>query len=349
MKLLNILAHRPLVLPLASAAALAMVAVSEMAYRQTVGTLAQLAPALLQQAGEGGTLQDSLQRGRIGVAMLTLISLVALFLVHRQGLALTQQQALRQRRAQAENQTLEAEVALRTAELVALAQHLQTAREDERARLARDLHDELGALLTAAKLDAARIRARLAGTSPDALERLAHLVAMLDGVIALKRSISENLHPSSLYQLGLVPTLQNLAAEFSQAAGIPVHCTLQPVQLPPGAQLMVFRLVQESITNISKYARARQVWLALHQAGGQVRLEVRDDGVGFDPAALPRSACGLVGMRYRVQAENGSLRLASAPGQGTCIEVRLPAALPAAAHAAPVAGSAAALPTALSA
>ena len=237
------------------------------------GYLVYFTPVTLTGFTARMTIKD-----RIGVAMLTLISLVALFLVHRQGLALTQQQALRQRRAQAENQTLEAEVALRTAELVALAQHLQTAREDERARLARDLHDELGALLTAAKLDAARIRARLAGTSPDALERLAHLVAMLDGVIALKRSISENLHPSSLYQLGLVPTLQNLAAEFSQAAGIPVHCTLQPVQLPPGAQLMVFRLVQESITNISKYARARQVWLALHQAGGQVRLEVRDDG-----------------------------------------------------------------------
>jgi signal transduction histidine kinase len=326
MSLRNILAHRPLVLPLATAGALAMVAISELAYRQTVGTLAQLAPALLQQPGLGGTLQRSLQLGRIGVVVLSLISLVALFLLHRQGLALAQQQALRQRRAQAENLALEAEVALRTAELVALAQHLQTAREDERARLARDLHDELGALLTAAKLDAARIRMRLAGTAPEALERLAHLVASLDGVIALKRSISENLYPSALRQLGLVPTLQNLAEEFALAAGIPVHCALQPVQLQPSAALMVFRLVQESITNISKYAQASQVWLALHQAGDQVRLEVRDDGVGFDPAALPRRACGLVGMRYRVQAEQGSLRLSTALGEGTCIEVLLPAA-----------------------
>ncbi len=284
MQLLNILAHRPLVLPLATAGALAMVAVSELAYRQTLGTLVQVAPAVLAPGGSGPALQASMQMGRIGVAVLSLISLVA------------------------------------------LAQHLQTTREDERARLARDLHDELGALLTAAKLDAARIRTRLAGQAPEALERLAHLVAALDGVIALQRSIAENLHPASLHQLGLVPTLQNLAAGFSQAAGIPVHCSLQPVQLQPPAQLMVFRLVQESITNISKYAQARQVWLALHQSGGLVRLEVRDDGVGFDPAALPRSACGLVGMRYRVQAEHGSLRLASAPGQGTCIEVQLPAA-----------------------
>ncbi len=329
MKLKNILAYRPLVLPLATVAALAMVATSELAYRQTVGQLALLAPAVLMQPDQGGSLQHSLQLGRIGVAVLSLISLVALFLVHRQGLALAQQQAQRQRRAQAENLVLEAVVARRTADLVALAQHLQTAREDERARLARDLHDELGALLTAAKLDAARIRARLADGSPEVLERLAHLVAALDGVIALKRSISDNLYPSSLQHLGLVPTLQNLADEFALAAGIPVHCALQPVRLPPQAELMVFRLVQESITNISKYARASQVWLALHQAGDQVRLEVRDDGIGFDPGALPRGACGLVGMRYRVQAEQGSLRLISAPGAGTCIEVTLPAAQPA--------------------
>jgi len=326
MQLWNILAHRPLVLPLATAGALAMVAVSELAYRQTLGTLAQMAPAVLLPGGSGPALQASMQMWRIGVAVLSLISLVALFLVHRQGLALSQQQAGRQRRAQAENLTLEAEVALRTAELVALAQHLQTTREDERARLARDLHDELGALLTAAKLDAARIRTRLAGQAPEALERLAHLVAALDGVIALQRSIAENLHPASLHQLGLVPTLQNLAAGFSHAAGIPVHCSLQPVQLQPPAQLMVFRLVQESITNISKYAQARQVWLSLYQAGSQVLLEVRDDGVGFDTTAQPRGGCGLVGMRYRVQAERGSLRLASAPGQGTCIQVQLPAA-----------------------
>ncbi len=331
MSLLKVFAHRPLVLPLATAGALAMVAVSELAYRETVGTLAQLAPAVLVPPDGGHSLLSSLQQGRIGVAVLSLISLVALFLVHRQGLALQQQQQQRQHHAQAENLTLEAEVAQRTAELVALAQHLQTAREDERQRLARDLHDELGALLTAAKLDAARIRSRLAGTMPEALERLVHLVGALDGMIVLQRNISENLHPMSLGQLGLVPTLQNLADAFAQAAGIPVHCNLHPVELQPQAQLMVYRLVQESITNISKYAQARQVWLDLQQVDGQVRLLVRDDGVGFDPTALRSTACGLVGMRYRVQAEQGSMRLSSALGQGTCIEVQLPASPTAAA------------------
>ncbi len=326
LNLLRVFAHRPLVLPLATVGALAMVAISELAYQQTVSALAQLAPAALSQTAAGQALEHSLQMGRVGVVVLSLISLVALFLVHRQGLALQQRQQQRQHLTLAQNLALEAEVAQRTADLVALAQHLQTAREDERQRLARDLHDELGALLTAAKLDAARIRSRLAGTAPEALERLSHLVASLDGVIALQRSISENLHPMSLGQLGLVDTLHNLAGDFSRAAGIPVHCKLQPVQLQPQAQLIVFRLVQEAITNISKYARAGQVWLNLRQADGQVHLEVRDDGVGFDPATLPRASCGLMGMRYRVQAEHGSLQLASAPGQGTCIAVQLPAA-----------------------
>lgn len=330
LQLLKVFGHRPLVLPLATAGALAMVAISELAYRETVGTLAVLAPAVLARADGGpgllSSLQGNLQLGRIGVAVLSFISLLALFLVHRQGLLLQQQQQRLQRNTLAENQTLEAAVARRTDELVALAQHLQTAREDERRRLARDLHDDLGALLTAAKIDAARIRARLAGTAPEALERLAHLVASLDGVIALQRSIGENLHPSSLRQLGLVPTLQNLADGFAQSAGIPVHCRLAPVQLPAQAQLVVYRLVQEAITNIGKYAQAHAVWLDLRQVGDQVRLEVRDDGQGFDPATLRRDACGLLGMRYRVQAEHGSLLLNSAPGRGTHIVVPLPAA-----------------------
>ena len=103
---------------------------------------------------------------------------------------------------QAERDRLEIDVARRTAQLTELTQHLQTAREDERNRLARNLHDELGALLTSAKLDAARIKSRLAGMAPEALERLAHLVETLNASIALGRSIIEDLRPSTLGQPG---------------------------------------------------------------------------------------------------------------------------------------------------
>ena len=133
----------------------------------------------------------------------------------RQGQVLADQQLVQKRLAVAERDRLEIEVRERTAQLTELALHLQTAREDERQRLARDLHDELGALLTSAKLDAARIRSRLAGTAPEALDRLAHLVETLNSSIALGRRIIEDLRPSTLSNLGLVAALDILAREFT--------------------------------------------------------------------------------------------------------------------------------------
>jgi len=275
-----------------------------------------------------GASRDEINRtllfSRIGVAALSVISLLALFLYLRQTSALELQQREQQRLVQAERDRLEIEVAQRTAQLTELAHHLQTAREDERNRLARNLHDELGALLTSAKLDAARIRSRLAGTAPEALERLAHLVETLNSSIALGRRIIEDLRPSTLSNLGLVPTLEILARDFAQQSGLQVHSALEPVKLDPTAELVIYRLVQEAITNITKYAKARQVWLNLAAREGSVHVSVRDDGVGFDPAGRRGSALGLVGMRYRVEAEGGTLAVVSSPGQGTLLQVSLP-------------------------
>lgn len=269
-------------------------------------------------------LYRTLSVGRIGVAALSAVSLLALWLYLRQTSALKREQLTLKRSVQAERDRLEIEVRRRTAELTELTHHLQTAREDERHRLARNLHDELGALLTSAKLDAARIRSRLAGTAPEALERLAHLVETLNASIALGRSIIEDLRPSTLGNLGLVATLEILAREFAERSGVEVECALQPVALDATAELMVYRLVQEAITNISKYAKARHVRLALASRDGRIEVSVRDDGVGFDTAVPPRSAYGLVGMRFRVEAEGGRLSLVSAPGRGTLLTVTLP-------------------------
>ncbi len=273
-------------------------------------------------------LFQTLALGRIGVALLSAISLLALFFYLRQSLALKLQELELQRVVQLERDRLEVEVAQRTAELRELAQHLQTAREDERQRLARNLHDDLGSLLTSAKLDAARIKSRLANTPPETLELLAHLVDTLNSGIALGRRIIEDLRPSSLSNLGLVATLEILAREYTEHSGVAVHCDIQPVQLRPSAELVCYRLVQEAITNITKYARAGQVWISLGTQGDHVEISVRDDGIGFDARARQSSAYGLVGMRFRVEAEGGSLRLVSAPGQGTLIQARLPASQP---------------------
>jgi len=269
-------------------------------------------------------LYHTLLLSRIGMTLLSAISLLAVFLYLRQSKALQRQQQHLQDVVKAERDRLEAEVAQRTAQLTELAQHLQTAREDERHRLARNLHDELGALLTSAKLDAARIKSRLAGTAPEALERLAHLVATLNESIALGRSIIEDLRPSTLSNLGLVATLEILASEFAERSNIGVTCELAPVRLNAGAELMVYRLVQEAITNVSKYAQARHVWIGLSTRDGQVQVSVRDDGVGFDTRMAPKSAHGLLGMRFRVEAEGGRLSVVSAPGQGTRVQATLP-------------------------
>jgi signal transduction histidine kinase len=277
-----------------------------------------------QREAHRAELQTALLMSRLGVACLSLIGLLALYFYLRHGLAAQNHQLELQRLAHVEQERLEVEVRRRTEQLTDLTHHLLSAREDERNRLARDLHDELGSLLTSAKLDAARLRSRLGDKAPEAQERLAHLVATLDSSIAMGRRIIEDLRPSTLANLGLGAAVEILAREFSERSGVRVHCALQPVALSANAELVVFRIVQEAITNLSKHAKASQAWISLAPRDGRVEVSVRDDGVGFDTTRPPTSAFGLLGMRYRVEAENGTLSLQSAPGQGTTVSVVLP-------------------------
>ena len=265
-----------------------------------------------------------LSRGRGGVAGMSLLSLLLLAMFLRQSRVVDRQHAEREDMVRAERDRLEAEVGQRTAELTELARHLETAREDERARLARDLHDELGALLTAAKLDVARMRPRLQQGMPDLLPRVAHLIETLNSGIALKRRIIEDLRPSTLSNLGLLPALEVLCREFAERLDLPVVTAFEPVTLAPATELTVFRLVQESLNNVAKHAAASMVQVWLQDHGSTATVTVQDDGTGFDMSHTGLARHGLVGMRYRVQADGGQLSLQSAPGQGT----RLSAALP---------------------
>ena len=267
---------------------------------------------------------DTLRMSRIGVNAMTALSLLALVLFLRQTSQFDAVQRQHSAALRAERDHLEVEVQHRTAELTELAGHLQTAREDEKNRLARELHDELGALLTAAKLDAARLKRSLGTMTPEAEARLKHLNETINEGIGLKRRIIEDLRPSSLSNLGLVAALEIQAREFAQRAEIPVRTDLEELNLSESAQITLFRLVQESLTNIAKYAVAKEVHVDLARDGERARIRVRDDGRGFDPAETRRSAHGLVGMRYRVEAAGGQMRVASAPGQGAVIEAWLP-------------------------
>ncbi len=225
----------------------------------------------------------------------------------------------------AERDRLDEEVNRRTAETVELARHMERVREDERARLARELHDELGGLLTATKLDVARIRKRIHDDTGYKQQLLAHLSESLDAGIALKRRIIEDLRPSSLSNLGLKATLTTQCAEFAQRAELTVDTQLDELTLPDEQALAIYRMVQEALTNIAKYAEAHRVQVVLRRSGDQIELRVEDDGRGFDPAVHPTSGGhGLRGMRFRIRACGGDVVIRSAPGQGTTVKALLP-------------------------
>jgi len=270
------------------------------------------------------SINQTLLLNRLGVTTMTALSLLALFMYLRQTAALDRQRGEQQNVVQAERDRLEVEVAARTAQLKELALHLQTVREDERSHLARELHDELGALLTAAKLDAARLKTRLGPTTPEVTERMLHLNEALNSGIALKRRIIEDLRPSSLSNLGLVAALEILVREFSARMEIEVDCELHPVSLTQSAELTIYRLVQEALTNIAKYAKASRVQVKVGTRAGRVEVCVRDNGIGFDTRHRHLATHGLLGMQFRVESENGQMTIESAPGCGTAIFAVLP-------------------------
>jgi signal transduction histidine kinase len=269
-------------------------------------------------------IATSLQVSRIGIALVALAGLLAFYLYLLQTRALLDAGKREQEALQRERDQLDKDVRKRTATLAELATHLQQVREDERGHLARELHDELGALLTAAKLDVARMKARLGALSPQAAERMEHLIETLNNGIALKRRMVEDLRPSSLSHLGLVASLEILAREFAERSEISITTDLEEVSLGGSAQLTVYRLVQESLTNIYNYAQTREAEISLHNFDNYVTVEVRDKGRGFDPAQVKPTSHGLTGMRHRVEAAMGKLTVTSSPGMGTRVFAVLP-------------------------
>ncbi len=277
-----------------------------------------------------GDIMSSLRTARIGIALTSLIALLAFYRSLRQARALAAANLQRKEELERERDLLDRLVKKRTARLAELATHLQNVREDERAHLARELHDELGSLLTAAKFDVARLKSKLPAESPELKIRLQHLTETLNSGIALKRRIIETLRPSSLNNLGLSASLGILTREFSEQAELPVRCDIADVTLDESSQLTVYRLVQESLTNIGKYAEAGAVDVQVRALRDGVEVVVQDDGGGFDPELTRSSAHGLEGMRHRVEAAGGDLVVESSLGDGTRVRAWLPgaAALP---------------------
>jgi signal transduction histidine kinase len=292
------------------------------AIREQVGLLIAISSEELTRSQL--QIASSLRLGRIGITLVTLAGLLAFYLYLRQTHALRLVGERQQEALQRERNALEGEVRERTATLGELATHLQQVRESERGFLARELHDELGSLLTAAKLDVARLKSRLS-EAPDATQRLQHLNELLNSGIALKRRIIEDLRPSSLSNLGLVASLEILGREFAEQSGMEIEMVLEPVDLDEDNQLTAYRMVQESLTNIGKYAQATEASIVMKNYGNHVVVEVVDNGKGFDTQRARPSTHGLAGMRHRVEAAKGKLSVASTPGKGTHLSAILPA------------------------
>lgn len=274
-------------------------------------------------------IHNSVAFSRLAITLAALAALLALYLLLRQQKAASQMQARQQAELAAERDLLEVAVRDRTKRMTELANHLLNVQEDERARLARELHDEMGALLTAAKLDLARIRSRLPAAADFAgnaslQERLEHLNESLNACAAFKRRITEDLLPSSLGHLGLDATLEIQAQEFQRRTGIETELLLDAPPCDSSTNLAVFRLVQESLNNIAKYAQAKKVHITLQAQANYLDLLVEDDGIGFDPQEALHKSHGLPGMLHRVEALAGKFSVHSAPGQGTKIHAALP-------------------------
>ena len=291
--------------------------IREQATQLINGTVAKMELSHIQ-------VSRSLLMSRIGIAAVAMAGLLAFYLYLRQTTVLKLSGELQQRVLQQERDLLERQVRDRTATLAELATHLQQVREEERAHLARELHDELGALLTAAKLDVARLKSRLGLPAPEVGQRLQHLTDTLNSGIALQRRIIEDLRPSSLSNLGLTASLEILAREFSEHSGVEITTSLEQVDLDESRQLTVYRLVQESLTNVAKYAEAQHADISVRNYGNHVEVGVKDDGAGFDVAEVRPSTHGLAGMRHRVEAAGGRLSVISSVGRGTRVSAVLP-------------------------
>jgi PAS domain S-box-containing protein len=208
---------------------------------------------------------------------------------------------------------------------LAAAAHL--VREQEKSRIARELHDELGQALTALKIDLGWIESRLSSDDKGILEKLHSMTNVLDHTVAATRRISADLRPLMLDDLGLLPAAEWLAQNFSERTGIPCEfaCNVSELSLESEQATAVFRMLQESLTNAARHSHATQVEVNIFREGNDVTLTVRDNGMGF---SLDRDrkidSFGLLGIEERAYLLGGQVHITSAPGAGTEIEIRIP-------------------------
>jgi len=208
-----------------------------------------------------------------------------------------------------------------------LSRHLQSAREFERAAVAREIHDELGATLTAVKMDLHWYAKTLADGKPLAKDKLTDTGVLVDSAIQTVKRIATELRPSILDHLGLWPAIEWQVQELQKhyRIGCDLNFESPPVNLEAEAQTALFRIVQEALTNVVRHARATQIRVRVRKCGDNVVVDIHDNGVGLPPAKLldPGSS-GIHGMRERARAFQGEVQFLTEQGWGTCVSARFP-------------------------
>jgi PAS domain S-box-containing protein len=207
-----------------------------------------------------------------------------------------------------------------------LSGSIMASQEKERTAIARELHDELGQVLTALRMDAVWLFERLKTTDPKAAERSLTMCDLIDQTIDEVRGLATRLRPGVLDDFGLIDALAWYTREFEKRTGL--ACIFHHVDLPVLDNIVAtaaYRIAQEALTNVARHARATWVRVTLNAASGLLTLRVEDNGRGFDPRDLVEAEClGLAGMRERAGLLGGRLDLSSQVGKGTIVEVYLP-------------------------
>jgi CHASE3 domain sensor protein len=285
-----------------------------------------LAHARDHAATERAKVLRTLDAGRLGIHTAMMLSL--LFFVHflRKSAALQEEQRSHARDLLHERERLETQVRARTQDLSGLNDRLQLVREEERQRVARALHDELGAILTAAKLDMARVR-HLLDRQPteQTILRLDHLAATLDQGIRLKRRIMEELMPSALHNLGLREALEGLADDFCARTGIATARELSTVEMGESSRVIAYRWVEGVLHHIEQRGQATSLRIGLNADGpDRIQVSVHDSAGDAQAASAALHGDNMIGLRNRIEGLGGTVIVRTLAGQGSEMLATLP-------------------------
>lgn len=207
-----------------------------------------------------------------------------------------------------------------------LAAQSEAVREEERKHIAREVHDELGQVLTALRMDISLLGMRSHPLDDELANKLVSMKALVDRAIQGVRNVATNLRPTAL-DMGLVPAIEWLCRDFSDRSRIPCYLNIgdKAIDLDESRCVVVFRIVQESLTNISRYAGASQVSIRIGVVDDELGVKIQDDGCGFDPASVAsKKTFGMLGMRERAISLGGKVNFISSPGQGTAVTLFIP-------------------------